>query len=134
MATTEVKIDWEVKKAEWVKAVEGLAGDVMKWAKARKWEVASLQKELHEEFLGTYWAPTLRIQTENGTLMLDPVARNIVGGEGRVDLLAFPSFNRFLLLRQKDRWVLFTDSMVRWPNPWSKETFLALAKELTSPQ
>jgi hypothetical protein len=132
MNPSKTDVDSAVTIKEWVGTVEALASDVLRWARSRDWSVAMLDKEITEEGLGTYWAKTLQIQTANGTLMLDPVARHILGrGEGRVDLMAFPSLVRFLLIRDGDQWKILTDAGVAWPLPWSEETFIKLAIELT---
>jgi len=67
---------------------------------------------------------------------LEPIARGTVGAQGRVDLYAWPSLFRVMLLhkpRGKDRpleWVVRTESGLDWPQAWSRETFLTLADGL----
>ncbi len=132
MNQNKTEVDSAATVTDWVGAVAALAEEVGRWSRSRDWSVAILDKEITEEGLGTYLAKTLQIQTANGTLILDPVARHTLGrGEGRVDLMAFPSLARLLLIRDGGGWEVLTDAGVAWPLPWSEETFVKLAVELT---
>jgi hypothetical protein len=59
-----------------------------------------------------------------------------MGAAGRVDLYAWPTLFRVMLLRspQDETWAIRTDSGLRWPNPWSEETFAQLALGLLGEQ
>ncbi len=117
-----------------------LADEVQAWAgqeAARGWRVEREEKELAEEVVGgAYRVPVVTIIAPQGRLVLEPIARGTVGAQGRVDLYAWPSLFRVMLLhkpRGKDKpieWVVRTDSGLDWPQPWSRETFLALADGL----
>ena len=73
--------------------------------------------------------PVLTIHAPQGRLILEPIARGIVGAQGRVDLYAWPSLFKVLLLhkpRGKDRpleWVVRTESGLDWPQPWGVRHF-----------
>lgn len=126
------KIDWEAKRMAWERAVAGLCDEVEGWARQQGWDVARQTKSLQEEYLGSYTLPFLSIGSPEVTIHVDPVGRNIIGAEGRVDILSFPSLNRMLLIRLGDRWRLKTDARIDWPNPWNKETFFELVHALAS--
>lgn len=118
-----------------------LADEVQTWAEQeaaeRNWRVTREQKELAEEVVGgVYHVPVVTIHALQGRLVLEPIARGVLGAQGRVDLYAWPSLFRVMLLhkpRGKDKpmkWVVRTDSGLDWPQPWNRETFLTLAEGL----
>ena len=73
-----------------------------------------------------------------GRLILEPIARGVLEAQGRVDLYAWPSLFRVMLLHKplgKDRglaWGMRTESGIDWPQPWGRETFFTLAKGMCS--
>ena len=60
------------------------------------------------------------------------MARGIAKGDGRVDLVAWPSLTRMLLIRVGDTWKIKTDSGVDWPEAWNWKTFERLTELLTT--
>lgn len=125
-------IDWDTKRETWLTLVNSLVSDIATWAEEQGWPVHRDEKQLKEEHLGQYSVPDLVIRLPGGRIIVEVVGRNIIGAEGRVDIEAFPSMNRMLLVRQGDKWKVKTDARVDWPRPWSKKTFLELAKVLTA--
>jgi hypothetical protein len=75
----------------------------------------------------------LTIRTSHGEVVLEPVARFVMGAVGRIDLYAYPTLFRVKLLRSsKDgRWLIRTDSGIFLKQPWNEETFLGLVADLT---
>ncbi len=123
----------------WERNTALLAEDIEAWASSagRGWRVEREQKELSEEVVGgAYLVPVVTIHAPEGRLILEPVARGVLGAQGRVDLYAWPSLFRVMLLHKplgKDRglaWVVRTESGIDWPQPWNRETFLTLAEGL----
>ncbi len=133
MAGQGAVTDWEAEKVQWLERLRRLTDQIAEWAKAEGWLVSVLQKDLEEEPLGAYRAPTLHIRTANGNLVVDPVARNVIGADGRVDLMAFPSLDRILLIHKNGEWKVVTDSRVSLPIDWTRENFIKLADALTHP-
>lgn len=120
-----------MKRDEWITAVTGLCADVKRWSEARGWWVQSAELALSERRLGDYTVPALMIALPGAQrLHLDPIGADIIGADGRVDLLIYPSLNRMILLRRGGEWRLFTDSMVEWPLPWDEDTFVKLVAAL----
>jgi hypothetical protein len=118
-------------RAEWKQAIEALMSDVRSWAEAEGWTVEPFFPVLSEEPLGTYPVPGLEILTLQGKVILEPIARLVMGAHGRVDYYAWPSLRRVMLLRKADgTWVVRTDFGPVWPNPWSRSTFVELAHGL----
>jgi len=124
------EIDWVTKKQDWVRVVKTLCGTIERWAERQGWTVSSEEKTVEEQGLGRYTVPALLIHTPTTTVRIDPVGRNIIGAEGRVDITSFPTMNRMLLVRVDGKWHLKTESRVDWPKPWNERTFVALVKNL----
>lgn len=109
--------------ADWVADVGQLAQEVRAWCETRGWAVSASAKRIEESAYGTYEVPELMIRSPSGPVYLEPVARDVAGARGRVDLLAWPSLTRMMLVRKAKRWVLQTDSGVDWPEPWGEQAF-----------
>jgi hypothetical protein len=117
---------------EWLAAIEALAHQVRQWAAEEGWRIREERRELCEGQIGAYEAPVLWIETPGGEIVLEPIARDAWGAVGRVDLYAYPSRYRVMLLtRGEGNWRIRTDSGLDWPHPWRKETFIELARGLT---
>ena len=118
-------------KEQWIDDVRRLTDKVEQWCQDEKWFVERKEKTLDEKRIGVYSLPELFIRTDQGKLVVDPIGLDIVGGEGRVDIEAFPSMYRFLMIRRDRKWELYTDSLVKWPKPWNRNTFKEIIKELS---
>ena len=126
------KIDLNKKLDDWRELVESLMADITKWAQQQGWQVHQDEKFITEENLGEYSVPDLVIRLPEGRIAVEVAGRNTIGADGRVDISAFPSLNRMLLVRVGDKWKIKTDSHVAWPKDWGKDTFIELAKILAS--
>ena len=123
---------------EWTTAVETLFEQVQNWIaedRSKDWQVSFSTADVTEEFLGRYVTRVMEISANNGRLVLEPVGRDVIGAKGRIDLYAWPSLYRVMLLRSFDRekdWVIRTESGIDWPLAWGKDSFLAIAEQLLS--
>lgn len=117
---------------EWQRAVNELIEQVIAWARDEGWDTRQSNREVTEESLGAYTVPVLEIDTPEGRLIMEPIARIIFGGRGRIDFYAWPTLYRVMLLRKSAdaAWIVRTDSGLNWPQPWSEATFITLAKGL----
>jgi hypothetical protein len=118
------------RKDDWLNRVARLIDEVEAWAGVEGWVIAKSDASIHEEALGTYSLTALRIHLPAGELHLTPIGLHIVGGDGRVDLEAWPTLNRVKLIGNNGQWEILTDSNVPLRIPWSRETFVQLAKDL----
>src|SRR5690606_31814444 len=109
----------------WIEAVESLMASIQEWAEEQKWLVSRETKTIRGDYCGEYQLPQLFIRTPQIKMVIDPIGLDIVGADGRVDIEAFPSFHRFILIRKGENWRLLADSMAEWPEGWGKESFLA---------
>ncbi len=125
------EIDWDKKKEEWINVVDQLIEQIKEWSDDKSWLSEKNEKTIREENIGQYPASCLIVKTPQGILSIDPVGRDIIGADGRVDIISFPSFNRMLLVRIDNNWIIKTDSKIRWPSPWGKDAFYQIVDSLT---
>ena len=117
---------------QWRDSVFAMADDTQQWSMQEGWTVDRTDKQVHEELLGDYVVPQLRIRVSDGEVLLNPVGLHVIGADGRVDLEGWPSLNRVKLVRRQGVWEVYTDSNVPLHRPWNKETFVQLAKDLVA--
>lgn len=115
----------------WLSLVDKLLSQIEKWAGQRDWQIRREEKTITEELIGTYSVPVLQIKLPAGVLYVEPMARYVIGAGGRVDLYSWPTLQRLLLIRRDDAWTLKTDSLIDWPQTWTRKTFYDVAKNLT---
>jgi hypothetical protein len=119
---------------EWQTTLAQLMKDVSEWIQDQPgWSIQPIsQKQISEETLGTYTAPVLTIDTPQGRLILEPIARMVFGGRSTVEMYAWPTLYRVRLIRkaEEDDWIILTDSGIPLRQPWNRETFLTLAQDL----
>lgn len=125
-------IDWTRKRNEWISLVTALIDDITNWCEELGWSASRASKQITEEHIGSYEAPCLTIHAPSGRIHIDPVGVNIIGAQGRVDILSFPNLNRLLLVRKDNCWALFTESRVPWPQQWSKTVFFEIIQSLAA--
>jgi hypothetical protein len=130
MGMKAARIDTDELKI-WLSRVQRLLSQIEGWARQREWQIRREDKTITEGLIGTYSVPVLQIKLPAGVLYVDPVARYVIGADGRVDLYSWPTLQRLLLIRRDDKWVLKTDSLIDWPQTWSRKTFYELAENLT---
>lgn len=118
----------------WTDAVNALFQQVQQWITEERpeWQIEFTTADITEESLGRYTTRVMEISAHSGRLILEPVGRDVFGADGRIDLYAWPSLYRVMLLRSfaGDEWVIRTSSGIDWPQPWSQPGFLAVADRL----
>jgi hypothetical protein len=115
---------------EWIAAVDEVLSQVEVWCAEKDWWVNREDKTLAEDELGSYAIPVLRIQTPTGRLVVDPIARQVVGASGRIDLCVFPSYDFVMLVRTDKGWRLTSIEKNASDRAWSKKAFLDAVSEL----
>src|SRR5437016_2029077 len=81
----------QLRREEWIARVVALADRIKGWCQSQGWPVEEDQKTIDEDLLGQYSVPVLRISAPGGMLHFNPVALHVLGGDGQVDLEAFPT-------------------------------------------
>lgn len=126
-ATNEIK---EEERAEWLAAVERLVAEAESWCARRGWwserELKTVTDD--DDCLGAYLVPMLRIQTPKSRFVFEPIARYVVGAQGRIDLAVFPSYHSAAIVRRGDGWQIVDDA--NQTEQWSEEAFIETAARL----
>lgn len=95
---------------EWLGRLEDLVKTVQTWATELDWSTRRITKKMKEPELGVYQAPALLLQFETVRLLLEPIARDVPGAEGTVDLYAMPAYDDLATLVSKGgKWKLHRD-------------------------
>jgi hypothetical protein len=86
------EINWGERRRQWIDAVERLYQKVTDELLAdsiaqRLVTVSRDKKQIKEEYLGTYRVPLLILDINGETVRFLPKGRNIIGANGRVDLV-----------------------------------------------
>jgi hypothetical protein len=86
------EIDWGERRREWTDAVGQLyrkiTDELLAESIAQRLVTVSFdEKEVEEEYLGTYIVPELILDISGETVRFSPKGRNIIGAKGRVDLV-----------------------------------------------
>lgn len=86
------EINWRERRQQWIDAVERLyqrvTGELLAESIAQRLvTVSRVDKEISEEYLGTYQVPELILEISGETVRFSPKGRNIIGAKGRVDLV-----------------------------------------------
>ncbi len=99
--------DSEAMKAEWLGRLDALVGDVKTWAEESGWRTRRIGKTVNERRLGTYKVPVLLMEKDTVEAVLNPVARDMPGAAGAVDLYLAPAYDDIASLYFEDgRWVV----------------------------
>ena len=118
---------------EWTQVLTSLQRELSEWAEAEGWQVWASERSITEAATGPYLAPELVLETpEGGRLLVEVKGRGPIEASGRVQISAWPTLFRVILLHKPRRegWVIRTDSGIPIHQPWNRETFIILAKDL----
>ena len=114
----------------WIDAVEHIVAEVESWATKCGWWVEREMKQVSDDDdrIGTDQVPMLRLQTPHSRLIFEPIARYVVGAQGRVDLAVFPSYHSVAIVRRDDGWRIVDDA--NRSTRWSENAFVKTAAGL----
>jgi hypothetical protein len=84
-------IDWKAKKEDWVSSVKRLysylKGNLLKELIDDKTVgVSEVPKQIHEDYIGDYTVPELRLKIGSTQVVFSPKGANVIGAAGRIDL------------------------------------------------
>lgn len=91
-STSGSRINWEAKKRDWIAAVKQLYDTITKdiFGDAVNEELVKMtrrEKEIVEHYVGRYTIPELVLQIGGEDVVFSPKAVNVIGAEGRIDLI-----------------------------------------------
>ena len=127
--TTENSGLLSARHRDWIERATALVDQIAGWAEALGWKVNREEKTISEKW-GSYPIPALHIHPPQGELLVNPIALQVAGGNGRIDLEAVPTLSRVKFLGTEDGWRIMTDSNVPLRIPWNRESFIQLANDL----
>jgi hypothetical protein len=114
--------NYEAVRDEWIAAVTALMDDAARWCDARDWDYRLQTKPMYESTLGSYELPRLLIHNGIGRVLLDPVARDVVGvAGGAVELLSVPDYDGRPIFRDESGWILEQNDESK---SWCEEVFV----------
>lgn len=103
---------------EWRNSLSELFDLFEGWAQHKGYQCERSTTEIVEHQLGTYEAPVLTIQRGKARFVVEPIARMIIGGTGRVDFYSYPSLAKLIFLRSQEsepenrQWNAYADTRV----------------------
>lgn len=127
----------QARRDAWVQRVGSLVEQIRQWSEAAGWRVELGREAIEERLLGLYEAPSARVSLPPGDLperivLVVPIALDVAGGDGRVDLEGYPTLSRVKLIGGHEGWTIITDSNVPLRLPWNAATFTQLAQDLVA--
>jgi hypothetical protein len=124
--------NWEKTRDEWIAEVDRLIADLERWAARRDWGTRREDKEIVEDGIGAYRAPVLTIQAPTGRVYFNPVAREVLGASGRIELYATPSFAEAVLLHRDGAWRFYSGDLDDLNLTWSEQALDQIIPDLMS--
>ena len=118
-------------RQEWLDTISGLQSQIKTWVGQEPGWAFTRQEdqEIEEEPVGRYSVAVCKIQTPDGEVRLEPVARNYPG-RGIIELYAWPTLRRVYLLPGDGGWRVRVDSGFNLRQPWDREHFITLVRDL----
>ena len=102
-----LQIDWETRKKEWIESILALFGMIESFLdepiRQGTVVVDRREKRIAESHLGIYLAPELVLSLGDEEIIFSPKGRQVVGGQGRVDVRG-ESGEGTLILQPGSRW------------------------------
>ncbi|HET6882605.1 MAG TPA: hypothetical protein VFI31_20730 [Pirellulales bacterium] len=126
--------NWQATLDEWLSDIHSIVEQATKWAVARGWSTKVDTKTITEDVIGTYEAPRLLIHAPEARFLLDPIAKCVVGAEGRIDFCVIPSYDAVPLVKTVGGWRFLSAGSDEAELTWSDESFGKLCAELTAMQ
>jgi len=126
------EIDWEKNKNKWINSVNHLFEIIQDdWFSELEDEgllkIQTLPIYITEEHIGKYSIDKMEITYATGSIVFEPAGRNIIGGEGRIDLYLKGEFGKGLMLilfreNGQDNWTLVNKQNRREQELLTKES------------
>lgn len=91
-----------IQREKYCNAVEDLIGQIESWVADRGWVTKRYLKKSRDAEQFPYEIPSLMVQKGPAKVLLDPVAYDIPGGDGVVDVYLMPTYDDMASLHLKD--------------------------------
>lgn len=115
---SEIQIDWQAKKNQWLKYLGHLYGDIQSYLEPYKDKIILNEQEvlINEEYIGEYSAKKLSIQLGKDTITLTPKGTNLIGASGRVDMNSSHGTIKLVLIEQDEKRLDIAKNTKKEPN------------------
>ena len=95
------------QREQFQKRVEALVDEVSRWAEPHEWVTKAYAKRMRDVDRQVFEIPALFLQKGPSRLLLDPVAYDVPGAEGVVDLYLMPTYDDMASLYfEGGRWMI----------------------------
>ncbi len=85
--------DLPAEVSRWLDCLNGLVASVQEWSAASGWRGRLTGKHMAEKGLVRYEVPVLVLARDDAEVSLVPVARQVPGADGLVDLFRMPTYD-----------------------------------------
>lgn len=119
-------------REEWLRLLEELMTEIDGWLAPAVAEGLTVRKStatIMEERLGSYEAPRRVVEFGGRRVRVEPKARIIVGGHGRVDVEGKEGTAFLIYWKPEARWMIVRERDWSKRVPLTEETFTALMEE-----
>lgn len=83
----EKNVDWISRKEWWLRQLENLYSDIEDWcSEISTIKIEKFETTIEEKFIGIYRTFKLVLSIGSDRFTINPVARNVIGSRGRVDI------------------------------------------------
>ena len=131
------KIDWDKKKAEWIKSIGDLYSQIEDWlgtSNKPNVKITYEDKLITENYLGNYKVQEMLLQVDDEIVKFSPKGRNIIGAAGRIDLIGDLG-SITIVLQPESRWGIVVSRIPTLKiKPFDPSSFLDALKEIMSCQ
>jgi hypothetical protein len=121
----------EPLRDEWIADVDAFLSGVEHWAKTQEWATRRDPEWIEEDGLGRYQVWRLLVHSPEGRVVFKPIAREVAGATGLIDLFVLPSYEPLMLVRHEDgAWTIQPVGRPDSSKPWTESSFLETVREL----
>lgn len=97
-------IDWDKKREEWLKYLSEfyklIENFLEEYKNSKKLSYWFPEKDIFEEYIGRYSVKVMDIQLGEHKVSLEPIGTNLIGADGRVDLIGVNGTVKFVLVNK----------------------------------
>jgi hypothetical protein len=126
--------DLKATREAWVAEVEKVFQDAEEWSAQEGWGTLRDMKMIKEEGVESYELPRMLIHGLEGRVLLEPLERDPIDGEGRFEICVIPSYDSTPIVKVGDRWRFFDRSRGRLGPVWSRKSLVKVRKQLFDSQ
>jgi hypothetical protein len=136
--TSAKQPDWNQMKTDWLITLREFFSNIREWLSEIDQDLLSIEYPsvtIQEEHIGSYQAPSMHIKTDWAYVRIEPIARIIIGGKGRIDMISHSGLSCMLLCVSKgdqDVWAYVEERGRVEYKELNKELFHKLLKGLLS--